>query len=249
MNKNLKKTFIVISLFILVVIQLSCSTEINLPVNEGSEFSVIEGKIKDHVPYPFKVYIIMSRGFSGLGEGIFSTSDVDPQGNFRLENLLTKPTNEILSPPYPSFDKKVVIKRNTIQCSDSSAQITNASFFLIKKENGSNILIDFIYRRNYNNNAYSSEEAFKAGYFISEFLYSNKNVSIEGVVTWVYDNIDLKTLYTTTLRYNLVLKKGWNRRVTYTVQKDVKINNGYKIVNQEKYYINEEPAGAVWNRD
>lgn len=203
--------------FLIIIVFLINSCTKNNPVDPygiTSEVSSISGKLTGWDQGSNKNVIFLGANEIWNSDKVYSTSQIDVDGNFRLNNLDTPNETMFMNPVYPRFSDDAIIIRNSLTCSDSSAKQVWGYLVITLANDTSLSNIGRIYRRNFNDWFYFSADSVKSGDFIVDFIYSDQDVRLSGTIEYEYTHVyyNIKGHYT--LDYNVNLKKGWNKEVT-----------------------------------
>ncbi|HEX2984925.1 MAG TPA: hypothetical protein VHO28_15395 [Ignavibacteriales bacterium] len=164
-----------------------------------------------------KVYFSMP--VSSTQDVVFGSSDIAEDGSFSIQ--IQEPTAEYMMPLASYVDENNC--QSGVVISDSSARCSYAQLNVAE----GNSFIGYIDRTN------SYYESDSVGAFYAMFIYADKNVTISGVDTCMWDNG-----ITGVGAYNVVLAKGWNQVAVTTT-----------FFNSEEYHVTYsagEPAGAKY---
>jgi len=236
-------------LLIIIVVLINSCSETNPvdPYGITSEVNTINGKLNGWNLGKNKNVIFLGAGEIWNSDKVYSTSKIDSNGNFRLNNLSAPTEVMFMNPVYPRFSDEVSFIRNTLTCSDSSAK--KVWGYLVITFAGDTSLTNKgrIYRRNFNDWFYFSDDSVKAGNFIVEYIYTDKDARLSGTIEYNYNHNYTDRKYHYTYEYNLNLKKGWNKEVTLVKYQEVSSDSGYTKIVTTRSVTNYEPIGGRWD--
>lgn len=241
----------IIKIFLLIIIVVLINTcDENNPVDPygfTSEVYSIHGKLNEWNLGSNKNVILLGAGEIWNSDKVYSTSEIDSYGNFSLNNLDSPTEAMFLNPVYPRFSDEVIFIRNTLTCSDSSAKKVWGYLVITLEDDTSLTNKGRIYRRNFNDWFYFSDDSVKAGDFIVEFIYADKDARLSGTIEYDYTQTYTNRKYHYTFEYNLNLKKGWNKEVTLVKSQVVSSDSGYTKIVTTRSVTNYEPRGGRWD--
>ena len=152
-----------------------------------------------------------------------------------------------MNPVYPQFSDEAIFTRNTLTCSDSSAKRVWGYLVITLSDDTSLTNKGRIYRRNFNDWFYFSDDSVKSGDFIVEYIYADKDARLNGIIEYEYTDINFNKKGHFILEYNLNLKKGWNKEVTLVKSQEVSSDSGFTKIVTTRNISNYEPNGARWD--
>lgn len=241
----------IIKLFLLIIIVvLINSCDENNPVDPfgfTSEVYSINGKLNGWNLGSNKNVIFLGAGDIWNSDKVYSNSKIDSNGNFVLNNLDSPTEAMFMNPVYPLFSDEAIFIRNTLTCSDSSAKRV-WGYLVITLANDTTLTNKGrIYRRNFNDSFYFSDDSVKSGDFIIEYIFADKDARLSGIIEYDYTHINLSKKYHFTLEYNLNLKRGWNKEITLVKYQKVSSDSGFTKIVTTRSISNFEPIGGRWD--
>ena len=247
-GRNKMKIIKLFFLIIMVVLVNSCTE--NNPVDPygiTSEVYSISGNLNGWNLGSNKNVIFLGDGDIRNSDKVYSTSKIDSNGNFSLNNLDSPAEVMFMNPVYPRFSDDAIFIHNTLTCSDSSAKQVWGYLVITLANDTSLSNRGRIYRRNFNDWFYFSDDSVKPGDFIVDFIYADKDARLYGTIEYEYtdDNFNKKGHFT--LDYNVNLKKGWNKEVTLVKFQEVSSDSGYTKIITTRSVTNYEPMGGRWD--
>lgn len=245
---NMSKMKFFSSVLLIVLFILSCDENNPIdPYGQTSQIYSIHGKLNDWNLGNGKNVIFLGAGDIWNSDKIYSISQIDSYGNFNLNNLDTPSEAMFLNPIYPQFSNEVEFIRNSLICSDSSAKRVWGNFVITISGDTSYSNVGRIYRRNFNDWFYFSEDSVKSGDFIVEYVYADKEVRLSGIVEYDYVDYTYSKKWHVTYEYNMNYKKGWNKEITLVKSQEVSIENGFLKIVTTRSITNFEPLGGRWD--
>lgn len=234
-------------IFISILFLLSCIDNPIDPYDRANEVYSIGGKIERWYLGNDKNVIFIGAGEIWNSDKIYSSSSIDSNGNFMLKNLDNPTKIMFMNPTYPLFPDSTIITHNTLSCSDSSAKQVWGHLVITLASDSTLDPKGHIYRRNFNDWFYFSDDSVKSGDFYVEYIYSDKNVILKGNIEYIYNNIYYDKIEHFTLMYDLILKEGWNKKVTLIKSQEVTHESSLTKIIGTRSISNHEPEGAIWD--
>lgn len=184
--------------------------------------------------------------YTGTGESpgnhYCGRAAIDAQGKFAFTTLSNVDVFTGSLPVYPLLHPapNTIIVKNTLVCSDTSAQFVTGS--LLMGSDSTTKVLGEIFRA-----SAEVDAANRPGEYFSSFVYSTKDVRLTGTIQFREHQSSDSTILTEFIEhYDLTFVKGWNRRVQYYVANGSYKETGNTIIWQEYSFTNDEPKAGKW---
>jgi hypothetical protein len=247
-NQKLKDTSMKQIIFILIISFfgiIGCKDNSVNPYDESPLVNSLQGKFVNWTKGEGHRILFLGANDVWNSDKIYGYSKIDSNGYFSIRNFDIPSTSFLVNTAYPVYMDGTEFQENSLTCSDSSAKVVYGVLIIVKDT--SNMRVAEVYRQNFDYNFWLNEELLKYGDFMSEYIYSDKDVSLKGKVKYIYNSPYFNRESRMTYNYNLNFKKGWNRRVTYIFSYNVTNENGKTVITAEINYINFEPSFGSWH--
>ena len=238
----MKQTFYILIIFLIGF--LGCKDESVSPSEISSLVTSFEGKFVNWTKGDNHRILFLGANDVWNSDKIYGSSQIDSNGYFGVRNFDIPSASFLVNTAYPVYMDGTQFQENSLICSDSTAKVVYGVLIIVKDT--SNNRVAEVYRQNFNYNFYLNEILLKSGDFMSEYIYADRDLNLNGKVKYVYDSPYFNRESRMTYNYNLSLKRGWNQRIMYIVSYNVSNEGGKEIVTAEINYINLEPTKADW---
>jgi hypothetical protein len=239
----------IIKLFLIIFIVVFINSCDNFnpvePIGMTSEVYSISGKLNGWNLGSNKQVIFIGANEIFNSDKVYSTSKIDSNGNFSLTNLDSPTKVMFMNPVCPQYFGDLKVIRNKITCSDSSANKVYGYLVITLADDTSYTGKGDIYRKNFSNWCYYSDDSVKTGDFSAKFIYADKDARLSGIIE--FDDTYGNYKYHSTIEYNLNLKKGWNKEVTLIKSQKVSRDSGYTKIVSTRRITNYELLGGRWD--
>jgi len=236
---------IIYTLMILLLGVIACNDNSVNPIIEESIVTSFQGKFVNWTKGSNHRMLFLGANDVWNSDKIYSSSQIDSNGFFMMDNFAPPSSSFLRNKVYPVYIDGVTFQENTLICSDSTASVVHGVLIIVKDT--SNSRVAEVYRQNFSYNFYIQKEHLKTGDFMTEYIYVDKNVTLNGRVEYVYYNPNFKIESKMTLNYDLIYKKGWNKRITYIASHNVANDGDKTTITAEYNYVNTEPTTANWH--
>jgi hypothetical protein len=241
--------FYIINITILIALLGGCSKDNpgSADLTGSASVSEITGRLNNWNHGSNKTTVLIGTEVLWNSDKIYSSSSIDSLGNFSLKNLDAPSSIMFIATVYPKFAEATVFKENTLRCSDSSA--IQVKGHLVIPDDSLFSTLGFLFNKNFEYSFHSNRDSVKAGDYFVEYIYVNKDVSLNGVVDYELAADPpavprIKSFYK--INYDLSFQKGWNKKVTFVKSQIISEINNAPVLNAEYNISNYEPSQSNW---